>query len=134
MRRRRAWRAELAGAPPRSVPAGAELLVAYEFCSRRSRKYLVAPPPPLSTPLEWGQHLDAAEARLLRAQRARAEQRAQVASAEASAAAAADAARARLVARSRARLVRQNAAAAASKRCAVAEHAARMRVAKLAKR
>jgi hypothetical protein len=53
------------------VPAGAELLVAYDFCSARSRKYAVAPPPPLSTPPEWGQHLDAAEARLLRAQRGR---------------------------------------------------------------
>jgi hypothetical protein len=36
------------------VPAGAELLVAYDFCSARSRKYAVAPPPPLSTPPEWG--------------------------------------------------------------------------------
>ena len=51
------------------VPAGTELLVSYEFRSRRSRKYDVAPPPPLSMPSEWGQHLGAAEARLLRMQR-----------------------------------------------------------------
>jgi hypothetical protein len=116
------------------VPAGAELLVAYQFGSARSRGYAVAPPPPLSTPPEWGQHLPAAEARLLRTQRARTMQRVLLAEKAAAAKAAADAARAPLVARSRARLVRQNAAAAARKRRAVAEHAARMRVAKLAKR
>ena len=115
------------------VPAGTELLVAYELCSKRSRKYATAPPPPLSTPPDWGQHLDAAEARLLRAQRACAEHRAQAAEAEAEAAAEVATARARLVARSRARLVRLNAVAGARKRRAVAEHAARMRATKLAK-
>ncbi len=39
------------------VPTGTELLVSYEFRSRRSRKFDVAPPPPLSTPPEWGQDL-----------------------------------------------------------------------------
>ena len=116
------------------VAAGAELLVSYQFGSARSRKYAVALAPPLSTPPEWGQHLDAAEARLLRTQRARAMLRAAAAEAAAEAAAAADAACSRLLARSRAKLVRVNAAAGRSKRRAVVEHAASMRAGKVAKR
>ena len=116
------------------VAAGAELLVAYKFCSRRSRKYAVAPPPPLSTPAEWGQHLDAAEARLLRAARARAMLRAAAAVAVAEATAAADAVRSSLLARSRAKLVHVNAAAGRAKRRAAVLHAEHMRAAKLAKK
>jgi hypothetical protein len=55
------------------MPVGAELLCAYDFGSTRSRKYVVAPPPPLSTPPSWGQHLPPAERRALRAARERAE-------------------------------------------------------------
>ena len=115
------------------VPAGAELLVSYDFTSNRSRKYAVAPPPPLSTPAEWGQHLDAAEARLLRAERARAIRREAKAEAAKATKAEADAARSRLVARSRAKLVRVNAAAGRAKRRAAVLRAEHMRAAKLAK-
>jgi hypothetical protein len=116
------------------VPAGAELLVSYDFTSQRSRKYATAPPPPLSTPPDWGQHLDAAEARLLRAERTRAMRRTAAAETAAAAKADADAARSRLLARSRAELVRVNAAAGRAKRRAAVLRAEHMRAAKLTKR
>jgi hypothetical protein len=78
--------------------------------------------------------LPAAEARLLRTQRARTMQRVLLAEKAAAAKAAADAARSRLLARSRAKLVRVNAAAAALKRRAVVEHAAHMRCGQTASR
>ena len=116
------------------VPAGAELLCAYDFGSARSRKYAVAPPPPLSTPANWGQHLPPAEARALRAARSRAELAAVHEEADAAGHAAAAAVRVKWLARDRAKLVQSNAAKGRDKRRAVAERAARMRAAKRAGR
>ena len=115
------------------VPRGAELLCAYDFGSARSRPYAVAPPPPRSTPVGWGQHLPPPEARALRAARERAELRAVRDEAEAAGHAAAAAVRARRLARVRARLVLENAAAGMAKRRARAERCAKMREVKRAK-
>ena len=113
------------------VPAGAELLVSYQVCSRRSRKYEIAPPPPLSTPQDWGQHLGAAEARLLRAQRKRAMRHVDAEAARSIAAEAARAVRLSKLARARAALVLANAAKGRANRAAAAERCARMREKKL---
>jgi hypothetical protein len=115
------------------VPVNAELLVSYDFVSVRSRRYDVAPSPPLSTPPSWGQHLPPAEARALRAARERAELAAVREEADAAGQAAAAAVRVRWLARDRAKLVLENAAAGMAKRRARAEHCATMRAAKRAK-
>jgi hypothetical protein len=112
------------------VPVGAELLCAYDFGSARSRKYAVAPPPPRSTPVGWGQHLPPPEARALRAARERAEIAAVREEADAAGHAAAAAVRARWLARDRARLVLENAAAGKATQRARAERCAHMREAK----
>ena len=98
------------------VPAGAELLCSYDFGSARSRPYAVAPPPPRSTPVGWGQHLPPPEARALRAARERAELAAVREEAEAAGHAAATAVRVRWLARDRGKLVLENAAAGLAKR------------------
>jgi hypothetical protein len=116
------------------VPVGAELLCSYDFGSARSRPYAVAPPPPRSTPVGWGQHLPPPEARALRAARERAELAAVREEAEAAGHAAAAAVRARWLARDRGKLVLENAAAGKAKRSVRAEKCARMREAKRAKR
>ncbi len=116
------------------VAAGEELLVSYAFQSARSRKYAVAPPPPLSTPEEWGQHLDPVEARVLRTQRLRALRAADIAEAHTAAEAAANVVRARWLAQARAVLTGQNAAKGRAKRAAAAHKAAHMRQAKLTRR
>lgn len=113
------------------VPAGAELLVSYEFRSRRSRKYDVAPPPPLSTPPEWGQHLGGAEARLLRLQRERAMRQMAKEAVRAVVAEEAKAVRLRKLARARVTLLHENVAKGRAKRDAATERAACMREKKL---
>jgi hypothetical protein len=115
------------------MPAGAELLCSYDFGSARSRPYAVAPSPPRSTPLGWGQHLPPPEARALRAARERAELAAVRDEADAAGHAAAAAVRVKWLARDRAKLVQSNAAKGREKRRAVAERAARMRAAKCGK-
>ena len=115
------------------VPAGAELLCSYDFGSTRSRKYAVAPQPPLSISPSWGQHLPPPEARALRAARERAELAAVRDEAETAGNAAAEAVRARWLARDRAKLVLLNAATGKAKQRARAERCAQMRAAKRAR-
>ena len=115
------------------VPVDGELLVSYDFVSARSRRYDVAPPPPLSTPAEWGKHLPPAERRALRAARERAELAVLRDEAEAAGHAAAAAVRARWLARDRAKLMLENAAAGKAKQRARAERCAKMRQAKRAR-
>ena len=116
------------------VPARTELLASYAFSSKRSRRYAVAPAPPRSTPLLWGQHLPRAEARAIWAARERAEMAAAREEADAAGHAAAAVVRARVLARDRAKLVQSNAAVGKAKRRRAAEHAAMMRDAKRARR
>ena len=115
------------------VAPDTELFCAYGFGCPRSRKYIVAPPPPRSTPPEWGKHLLPTEARSLRTKRQRAEQADQKSEMEAEARAKAAYASAKKLARERAKLILVNVARGRAKKRAAADKCAAMREAKRAK-
>jgi hypothetical protein len=116
-----------------NVPAGGELLTSYHYTGARARRYAIAPPPPLSTPPQWGQHLAPDDARALQRERVRALAAAAAAETRSAALKRLAAVRRTVVAAERATLMQLNAGRWRENKARAAARAAAMRVAKRAR-